>query len=97
MEEVCVESFCKEKIVLLCKKILPDLIAPKMPGSKKKKKKMPAFLPYTTQTENVWHIFVYLRVKLKTTDDCTCAVIPHRASLHTLLQSRSVSARPDCK
>lgn len=38
MEEVCVESFCKEKIVLLCKKILPDLIAPKMPGSKKKKK-----------------------------------------------------------
>lgn len=45
MEEVCVESFCKEKIVLLCKKILPDLIAPKMPGSKKKKKRCLLFFP----------------------------------------------------
>lgn len=48
MKEVCVESFCKEKIVLLCKKILPDLIAPKMPGLKKKtttKKRCLLFFP----------------------------------------------------
>lgn len=47
MEEVCVESFCKEKIVPLCKKTLPDLIASKMPGLKKKKKACLSSLYYT--------------------------------------------------
>lgn len=45
-------------------KTIPDLIASKMPGLKK----MPAFLPYATQRENVWHKFVSLRVKLRTVD-----------------------------
>lgn len=64
MEEVCEESFCREKFVLLFKKkkkkITPDLIVSKMPD----------FLTNTRQTgENAWHRFVYLRVKLKMTEE----------------------------
>lgn len=63
MEEVCEESFCREKFVLLFqkkKKITPDLIV----------SKMPEFLTNTRQTgENAWHRFVYLRVKLKMTEE----------------------------
>lgn len=62
VEEVCEESFCREKFVLLFKKRkkITDLIVSKMPG----------FLTNTRQTgENVWHRFVYLRVKLKMTEE----------------------------
>lgn len=47
-EEVCVESFCKRKIVLLFKQSFFYLIVSKMPG----------FLTYAGQRKNMWHKFI---------------------------------------
>lgn len=46
---------------------------------------MPGFLTNTRQTgENVWHRFVYLRVKLKT-DQRRCHNLPQGTPAHLML------------
>lgn len=72
MKEVCVESFCKEKIVQHFKKSFLNSLL----------QKCLVFL-YPLDTENVWHNICLSQGQAKDNNRrCICAIIPPRAHLH---------------